>query len=63
MMKVQLPHTPGPWRTDHQFSCHSEIIGPRGQNIAQTACNLDFRELHHADARLIAAAPDLLKYT
>lgn len=56
-----MKHTPGPWR----FNAHGAIFGPGGEPI-QTCGEYAIRfgegtEEAFANARLIAAAPDLLK--
>ena len=48
-------HTPGPWTVD-DISIH----GPDGWNVANAACRSRTSETQEANARLIAAAPDLL---
>jgi len=53
-------HTPGPWEvaqrtTPGQFVTETHIIGPHNDHVALVGpCEID------ANARLIAAAPDLL---
>lgn len=49
----EAKHTPGPWRGD------CEIIG-NSRVVATTAWCSGFKEEDEANARLIAAAPDLL---
>lgn len=59
-----MPHTPGPWKTDivmvdnapDRMMVHVAKWG--GENIAD--CGI-FAECNPDDARLIAAAPDLLE--
>lgn len=48
-------HTPGPWRYDHELDYCGEIIASNGTSI----CSFT-DEPSTNDARLIAAAPDLL---
>jgi hypothetical protein len=58
-------HTPGPWATDHECA-HESVIGPNGAMVADCAIfgmSKIFRERggnNVANARLIAAAPDML---
>ena len=48
-------HTPGPW-----FLRHPEIKDEQGVEIASVNCYRDCLPEEEANARLIAAAPDLL---
>lgn len=55
-MKKIVPHTPGPWRQGYKRPdrvYRLEKSGDRDIKVAQT--------IVHADARLIAAAPELLE--
>mgnify|MGYP003127089511 CR=1 FL=1 len=45
-------HTPGPW---HAYQSHKDI----NRHIACKDGNSIAKEVHHANARLIAAAPDM----
>jgi hypothetical protein len=54
---METKHTPGPW-THAPLS--DEVIGPRGQGVCSPCDGYD-EEQWPVDARLIAAAPDLLK--
>lgn len=58
-----MSHTPGPWIPDYdrRFDGAHQVImaSPPHHTIAFLACGGD-DEQHRADARLIAAAPDLL---
>jgi len=51
-----MAHTPGPWKVKHKP--HLAIYGPNGHLVAlvQVPCGWDF----NANARLIAAAPEIL---
>lgn len=53
-----MPHTPGPWRRqvsiNHYDEDTTDILGPKGENIAVDVPD-DF------DSLLIAAAPELLE--
>lgn len=49
-------HTPGPWRYDYELDYCGEIIASNGTSI----CSFT-DEPSTNDARLIAAAPDLLE--
>lgn len=57
-------HTPGPWKVvDGHYPCMKEISGPSFRiNIVMSATDIDFNDAvkRDADARLIAAAPELL---
>lgn len=55
-------HTPGPWRVDHHYSCHSLVLAGSAV-LFQTNCERGHdgeTEESKANARLIAAAPDML---
>jgi hypothetical protein len=53
-------HTPGPWRSDEHFACHSMIMAG-DEVLAQTDCKRGAAlGTDRANARLIAAAPDML---
>lgn len=59
-------HTPGPWTIGGSFSTENihpalTIESPFGQVAAIVAENCDDDDQVYADARLIAAAPDLLE--
>ena len=63
-------HTPGPWRVGQQsdedlFCGFPEIVGTRASGrrcvVARANPNLINDDESHANARLIAAAPDLLE--
>lgn len=58
---MRLQHTPAPWGT-HLVRVQRAIYGPNGQLIAYTIGNsMMLSEAEHAaNARLIAAAPELL---
>lgn len=55
-------HTPGPWRIESRGS-HNPLIETDGLTVAEVLddCHPD-TEQQEANARLIAAAPDLLEY-
>lgn len=57
-------HTPGPWIVEKPTFNHKNVaylIMPKGQAIARVNASIDSEpEEHLANARLIAAAPDLL---
>lgn len=58
-------HTPGPWALDLQDDGGFRItgVGGHGKTAAYVVCCRDAHEMKgetHANARLIAAAPDLL---
>ena len=48
-------HTPGPWKYDYEDGYCGEIIASNGKEVATFT-----DEPNAPDARLIAAAPDLL---
>ncbi len=52
-------HTPGPW-SFHLVKVQRDITGPHGQNIAYTRGGWITKAEDHANARLIATAPELL---
>ena len=72
-MAEQVKHTPGPWRTDGYFSGEKDEQGlrgvmirppaPSGALIASAIASLVIRDQGEVDAnaRLIAAAPDIYK--
>ena len=61
-MNTNRNHTPGPWKTQTHISLDRlEIRDADGRRIA--VCAMDFpmsAKTHDANARLIAAAPELL---
>lgn len=61
---MEMKHTPGPWRfyTEPQPN-GCPIVGAKGLMIAMLAHSIKYDDQHEtaiANARLIAAAPDLL---
>ena len=53
-------HTPGPWFVDYMHN-YDEIVGPKQEGIAQTGVwRTSEKEEQHANARLIAASPEIL---
>ena len=52
---MSTQHTPGPWRYDYEPGYCGEIIASNGKEVATFT-----DEPNAPDARLIAAAPDLL---
>jgi hypothetical protein len=57
-MKAQ--HTPGPWRAEVQPDCSiARIYGPKHSDGGEYAAL--FETSNHANARLIASAPELLE--
>ena len=54
---MNAQHTPGPWRIGD--AGHTIFGAPNGTPSPKTIANLPFKNGGH-DARLIAAAPDLL---
>lgn len=64
--KQAVKHTPGPWRTDENNKIWGESVCKDGPDcemcknpVASTLA--DDPDMEEADARLIAAAPDLLE--
>lgn len=53
-------HTPGPWRIDERPS-HVGVLGGDGKKVAEAWLAFRDSETYWANARLIAAAPDLLE--
>lgn len=58
-MKTILTYTPGPWRIADSSEIHSESGQPVCSIAHEENSNLD-SQIANANARLIAAAPDLL---
>jgi hypothetical protein len=65
-----VKHTPGPWRTSHQLGEGFSIVRQKGEgnNLLPVAIAVFTRNYHvenvevaRANARLIAAAPELLQ--
>lgn len=57
---MEAKHTPGPWKTEPRFP-FVRIVADGAPCVAETGgWNDREREEMHANARLIAAAPDLL---
>jgi hypothetical protein len=56
---MNTQHTPGPWHTDGFVTKDLDIISPDGR-IAMIDCDDCDADTLEANARLIAAAPDLL---
>ena len=52
-------HTPGPWRVENQVE-HRAIVAANGQPVASTLLAGRTIKTADADARLIAAAPEML---
>ena len=53
-------HTPGPWKLSRTVDGFLAVAGPRGRNVCSVGADELFPDIIH-DARLIAAAPDLLE--
>lgn len=60
---TQAPHTPGPWRIFAPFGLErAEIVTDRATaDETESIISFDGEENTEANARLIAAAPDLLE--
>ena len=50
--------TPGPWRVDPK--ARTRVVRGENDTVTSTACQSDLMDDWHANARLIAAAPDML---
>ena len=58
---MQTKHTPGPWHIGvRTFHAGRDVYGPKGEPVAVADQELTLPEESAANARLIAAAPDLL---
>lgn len=62
-----MSHTPGPWRVGRQGECHSCVVadvpvpGIHGSDdVGFYGGHLIAESINHQNAKLIAAAPDLL---
>jgi hypothetical protein len=56
-----MPHTPGPWKAERHGACGAFIIdGEHWQDVGIASVNRYDRHDVEANARLIAAAPELL---
>lgn len=53
---METKHTPGPWRYDYAPGYCGELLAANGTTLAEFVT-----EPSEANARLIAAAPDLLE--
>lgn len=51
-------HTPGPWRLDNRAG--GRVVAGIDDTVANTRCQSDLQHQHEANARLIAAAPEIL---
>jgi hypothetical protein len=60
-MMSEMQHTPGPWQVKQARNGHTAVY-PTGsqERVADIYCPLDVDGHHAANARLIAAAPELL---
>lgn len=62
-----IPHTPGPWRVAERCNCMIDVLHDNNANgaITKALCRVQARDSWileaEANARLIAAAPDLLE--
>jgi hypothetical protein len=54
------PHTPAPWEVDYSGNCHLGIIDKNDRTLAFCSLQNENGDEDEANARLIAAAPDLL---
>ena len=54
-------HTPGPWDVDFSGPARLAITGPSEETIARCDMQCENGDVDEANARLIAAAPDLLE--
>lgn len=63
-MKTEMKHTPGPWRIYHHSSMDLRIIQDHSEETCVAAIpnwKIEHHEERYANARLIAAAPELLE--
>lgn len=58
---ARIAHTPGPWMTDDETVNHGPIIIQRDGSLEVAAIYGEGKDQRAANARLIAAAPDLLE--
>lgn len=69
LSKLQCAHTPGPWSVNTGEHCGARIDGPNGRAIAHAIQRDEHpamgqgisQDVALANARLIAAAPDMLE--
>ena len=60
-MRIEHEHTPGPWfAAPDGGAVYTKVMGYRDETIARTPAEHIPAEEREANARLIAAAPDLL---
>ena len=61
---MKVSHTPGPWKVSRRFDIHQDLQSVGGTYIGTTRGNHELPEavalVDEANARLIAAAPELL---
>lgn len=58
---MQTKHTPGPWHIGvRTYHAGRDVYGPKGEPVAVADQDITLPEESAANARLIAAAPELL---
>lgn len=59
---MKTSHTPGPWKARiYPYGDHHQVSNKSGQMFIADVLKLDADEQTEANAKLIAAAPDLLE--
>lgn len=58
-MTSAAKHTPGPWRIDPRAACR--VVAGENDTVASAGCQSNLADQYEANARLIAAAPDMLE--
>ena len=60
-MTTKTKHTPGPWHIGvRQPTSDKFVFGPKGEEVANCDRLTNYADENLANARLIAAAPDML---
>ena len=62
-LETKLKHTPGPWRVDHQVkrtTAGTQFIQVVDKDDVEVSYIYLYKDTAEANARLVAAAPDLL---
>jgi hypothetical protein len=60
-MDMDSKHTPGPWEFDESFPAGAFVTATSGEIVADTFFVAGDTDISTANARLIAAAPELLE--
>ena len=61
MSTTQTSHTPGPWHTNEGSHPSDQVFDAQGHIIADCKWTNHIHTIREANARLIAAAPELLE--